>query len=66
MMYKKEGQIDYTKTPEEIEMKLSRLSTGQKRSIAYRARKLIAEGEIDSNKVISTLEKCLSIELIER
>ena len=56
----------FAQTPEEIEMKLSRLSTGQKRSIAYRARKLIAEGEIDSNKVISTLEKCLSIELIER
>lgn len=56
----------FTQTPEEIETKLSRLSNGQKRSIAYRARKLIAEGEIDSNKVIATLEKCLSIELIER
>lgn len=53
-------------SPEEIERKLSRLSTGQKHSIAYRARKLVAEGEIDSNKVISTLEKCLSVELIER
>lgn len=56
----------FTQAPEEIEKKLSRLSSGQKRSIAYRARKLIAEGEIDSNKVIATLEKCLSIELIER
>lgn len=56
----------FTQTPEEIEKKLSRLSSGQKRSIAYRARKLISEGEIDSNKVIATLEKCLSIELIER
>lgn len=56
----------FTLTPEEIERKLSRLSSGQKHSIAYRARKLIADGEIDSNKVISTLEKCLSIELGER
>lgn len=56
----------FAQTPEEIEKRLSRLSSGQKRSIAYRARKLISEGEIDSNKVIATLEKCLSIELIER
>lgn len=56
----------FTLTPDEIEKKLSRLSSGQKRSIAYRARRLIAEGEIDSNKVIATLEKCLSIELLDR
>ena len=42
-----------------------KLSKGQKRSVAYRARQLISEGAIDSNKAIATLEKCLDIELVE-
>ena len=32
---------------------------------AYRAKQLIAEGGIDSNRVIATLEKCLGTELVE-
>lgn len=56
----------FTKTPEEIAEIIGRLSEGQKRSIAYRAKQLIAEGEIDSNKAINALEKSLGIELIER
>lgn len=50
----------------EIEETIAKLSDGQKKSIAYRAKQLIAEGGIDSNKTITTLEKCLGTELIER
>lgn len=49
----------------ELEKALAKLSKGQKRSVAYRARQLISEGAIDSNKTIATLEKCLDIELVE-
>lgn len=50
----------------EIEDIISKLSEGQRKSVAYRAKQLIAEGEIDSNRVINTLEKCLGVELVER
>lgn len=50
----------------ELEEALNKMSEGQKRSVAYRARQLIAEGKIDSNKTITTLEKCLNTELIDR
>lgn len=56
----------FTLSPTEIEETLKNVSEGQKKSIAYRARNLIAEGEIDSNKVIAALEKCLGIDLIEK
>lgn len=45
---------------------VSAMSDGQKRSVAYRARVKIRDGEIDSNKKISALEKCLNTSLIER
>lgn len=50
----------------EIEDIISKLSEGQRKSVAYRAKQLIAEDEIDSNRVINTLEKCLGVELVER
>ena len=50
----------------EIENIISKLSEGQRKSVAYRAKQLIAEEEIDSNRVINTLEKCLGVELVER
>ena len=50
----------------EIEDIISKLSEGQRKSVAYRAKQLIAEEEIDSNWVINTLEKCLGVELVER
>lgn len=69
--YKNALRIDnfdslFKKTPSEIEKAVSKLSKGQKKSIGYRARQLISEGEIDSNKAIAALEKSLGIELIER
>lgn len=56
----------FTKSPTEIEKTVAKLSDGQKKSLSYRARQLIAEGEIDSNKAIAALEKSLGIELVER
>lgn len=56
----------FASSPEEIKEIVSRLSTGQKKSVAYRAKQLIADEIIDSIKVISALEESLSIELIER
>lgn len=56
----------FTKSPEELTEILSKLSVGQKRSIAYRARQLIAENGIDSRAVILTLEEQLGVELIEK
>lgn len=51
---------------EELASVISKMSDGQKRSVAYRARQLIADGAIDSNKMITTLESCLGTELIDR
>ena len=56
----------FKKNASEIEKTVSKLSDGQKKSVSYRARQLIAEGEIDSNKAIAALERSLGIELIER
>ena len=56
----------FTMSPDALCERIGKLSDGQKKSVAYRAKQLIAEGGIDSNKTIATLEKCLGIELIER
>lgn len=45
---------------------ISDMSNGQKKSVAYRARVLIADGAIDSNKAITALEESLGVELVER
>lgn len=56
----------FQKTPAEIEKAIAKMSDGQKQTVGYRARQLIADGEIDSNKAIAALERALNIELIER
>ena len=56
----------FEKDPEELEKIINDMTAGQKKSMEYRARALIADGGIDSNKVISTLEKCLNTQLVER
>ena len=56
----------FKKTPKELTALLDSLNDGQKRSVSYRAQQLIAEGEIDSMKVITALEKGLGVELVER
>ena len=56
----------FNKEPKELAKLLREIPEGQRKTVAYRARQLIAEGKIDSIKVINTLEKNLGIELIER
>lgn len=56
----------FEKSAEEIEAVVPKLSDGQKRSVAYRARQLIEEDGIDSNKVVAALERCLGTALVER
>lgn len=56
----------FTSTPEEIKKTVAKLSDGQKKSAAFRAKQLIQEGEIDSIRIITALEESLSVELIER
>lgn len=56
----------FERPADELSAAIANLSNGQKRSVAYRARQLIAEGAIDSNRAISTLEECLGVELVDR
>lgn len=53
-------------TPQEISEKVSKLSSGQKKAVAYRAMELVADRKIDSLKTISALEESLGVELIEK
>ena len=69
--YKNALRIDefdelFKNTPEDIKDRVALLSDGQKKSVAYRAKQLISDGEIDSNKTIIALEECLGVKLIER
>ena len=56
----------FEKPAAEIGKIISKLSDGQKKSVAYRAKQLIAEDGIDSNRTIAALEKHLGTALIER
>ena len=56
----------FQKDAETISQIVGGMSDGQKKSVAYRARVLIADGAIDSNKAIVALEESLGVELIER
>lgn len=56
----------FNQSPAELKKTISKLSEGQKKSLAYRAKELIAEDKIDSLATISVLEDTLGIELIER
>lgn len=56
----------FEQSPDEIKCSISELSDGQKKSVVFRAKQLIADGVIDSIKVITALEDSLSVELIER
>ena len=56
----------FKKSPAEVKKTVEKLSKGQKKSLAFRAKQMIREGSIDSIKTINALEEALSIELIER
>ena len=51
---------------DDLKQRIGQLSDGQKKSVAYRAKELIAEHKIDSISVIDVLEEALHLELIER
>lgn len=50
----------------DLKKRIEGLSDAQKKSVAYRAKELIAESKIDSLTTIGVLEKALDISLIER
>lgn len=56
----------FEKSIEEVEHIVSNMSDGQKRSLSYRVRQLIADEKIDSNKMIGMLEQHLNTTLLER
>lgn len=62
------GKFDdiFKLTPEKLKAELEQMSSGQKDSVICRARQLIIDGEIDSRKIIATLETTLGVELIEK
>lgn len=69
--YKNSLSIDrfddlFKKQPTEIVETIKNLPDAQKAAVACRARQLIADGEIDSMKIINALEKHLNVQLIER
>lgn len=55
----------FEKPTAEMEKAIEKLSDGQKQSVAYRAKQLIADGAIDSNRTIAMLEKSLGTELVK-
>lgn len=70
-MYKNSINVDefdtvFSHKPEYIKKVISSMPDGQKNSLAYRARQLVIDKEIDSLSVITALEEALGIELIER
>ena len=56
----------FTYPLEKLKKTLSQLSEGQKKSIIYRAKVLIADGSIDSLKAIATIEEALGVDLTEK
>ena len=53
-------------SPDDIRETVSKLSLGQKRSLAYRARQFVQDNMIDSRAVTSALEESLGIEITEK
>ena len=56
----------FDKPVDELKEILDSLPEGQRKSLAYRASRMNAEGLIDSRKVISLLEENLGVDLSDR
>lgn len=56
----------FTLPADEVSAVIAKLPDGQKQSVAYRAKQLMAEDKIDSNKVIAALEQSLGVSLVDR
>ena len=52
--------------PDALRSEIAEMSESQKNSMAYRAKELIADGRLDSLRMIGVLEDALGIELIEK
>lgn len=48
-----------------LEKELKNLNRGQRKVVAHRAKQLFESGDIDSLKVMATIEKCLGIKLLD-
>lgn len=55
-----------SKSADEIENIIRNIPEGQRDVLLYRVRQMMANGEIDSMRVISTIEKCLGVSLMDR
>lgn len=55
----------FKQTPNEIKEKISQMTSGQQKTLAYIAIDMINSGELDSRIVIKTLEESLGFNLIE-
>jgi hypothetical protein len=55
----------FTSSPAQIKKIIGNMSEGQKKSLLYSAKKKVADGEVDSLKIIKALEEGLGAELIE-
>ena len=51
--------------PADVERVLNGLSAGQKRTVSYRARALVADGKIDSLSMIAAIERALAVKLTD-
>lgn len=56
----------FDKKADELKTIISGMNKGQKKSVAYRAMEMIADGKIDSRKTIAALEEALGLELTEK
>lgn len=55
-----------TRSADEVEARVSKLPDGQKKTYALYAREKIADGTIDSRRVISALERAFKVDLTEK
>ncbi len=62
------GEFDelFMKSPDEVKDRIATIPEGQRQSLIYKAKRMIADGEIDSMKMVNALEESLDVELIER
>lgn len=53
-------------SPDDVKDRIATIPDGQRQSLIYKAKQMIADGTIDSMKMVNALEESLGVELIER
>lgn len=56
----------FTNSPEDVKARIATMPDGQRQSLVFKAKQMIANGTIDSMKMVNALEESLGVELIER